>query len=127
MPPAAESVGQIVESGLDKILSAPTRPDALFVLNDGTALPALDSLRRRGVRVPQDLAIVSMGDVPLAGHSAIGLSTMREPLAEMGRSAAEIALKLIAKPGRPPTHRTIECSELHARRTTIGDQWDTTS
>ena len=127
MPSSSESLGTIVESGLDKILSAPTRPDALFVLNDGTALPALDSLRRRGIRVPQDLAVISLGDVPLAGHSAIGLSTMREPLAEMGRGAAEIALKLITKPTRSPIHRTIDCNELHARTSTIGDRWDTLS
>ena len=125
MPPSTNRLRDIVESGLDAIFAgAGPHPDALFVLNDGTALPALDSLRRRGIRVPQDVAVVSMGDVPLSKHSAIGLSTMHEPLVEMGRGAAEVALKLIAKPGRPPIHRTIACDELHARQTTLGEAWD---
>ena len=50
---------------------------------------------------------------------------MREPLEEMGRTAAEEALKLIAEPGREYIQRTVACDVLHARRTTVGDQWDT--
>ena len=46
--------------------------------------------------MPEDVAVISMGDVPQAGLRAIGLSTMREPLQEMGRGAAEEALKLVA-------------------------------
>jgi DNA-binding LacI/PurR family transcriptional regulator len=53
----------------------------------------------------------------------VGLSTMREPVERMGREAAEVALRLIADPAAGPVHRTIDCAELHARRTTIGDRW----
>lgn len=124
LPPSTASLGDIVESGLDQMFNGPgEKPDGLFVLNDGSALPALDSLRRRGIRVPGDVRVVSMGDVPLAGHSAIGLSTMREPLAEMGRVAAEEALKLIAGPKQTFIQRVIQSNELQQRRTTLGDKW----
>ena len=113
-----------VERGLDFLLNGPDpRPDALFVLNDGMGLYALESLRRRGVRVPQDLAIISMGDLRMAGHAAIGLSTMHEPLQEMGRVAAEVALKLVADP-RQPIHEVIPCNTVCSRRTTIGEAWN---
>ncbi|MGN6507427.1 MAG: LacI family DNA-binding transcriptional regulator [Tepidisphaeraceae bacterium] len=127
MPSSETAYQEIVESGLDKIFAgAGPKPDALFVLNDGTALPALESLRRRGLRVPEDVAVISMGDVPQAGLRAIGLSTMREPLQEMGRGAAEEALKLIANSSHP-IQRVLSCDELHARHTTIGERWDTAS
>ena len=125
MPPSMTPLGQIIEGGLDRIFSGRgPKPDGLFVLNDGTALPALDVLRRRGFSVPNGLKLVSMGDVPLAGQSCIGLTTMREPLQEMGREAAEEALRSIAEPGRPYTQQVIACNELRVRRTTIGQAWE---
>jgi LacI family transcriptional regulator len=123
-PPSTSTLEQILEPGLDQMFAgARPRPDALFVLNDGIALPALESLERRGIRVPEDVAVISMGDLPLTGHSAIGLSTMREPVEEMGRGAAEVALQLIAEPSLGPIQRVLACEELHARRTTLGDRW----
>ena len=126
MPSSERPLKEIVESGLDKLFAGDgPHPDGLYVLNDGTALPALESLRRRGIRTPDDVAVVSMGDVPLAGLNAVGLSTMREPLQEMGRAAAEAALTLIDDP-ETPIHRSIHLDELHARRTTVGEAWDGT-
>ena len=124
LPPASSTLAQIVDPGLDQMF-APGRPapDAIFVLNDGIAMPMLESLARRGIRVPEDVAVVSMGDLPLTGHRAVGLSTMREPVEEMGRRAAELAIRLIEDPSAGPVRHSIEVAELHARRTTIGEQW----
>ena len=123
MPSSELPLGEIVKRGVDKILDgAGQRPDGLFVMNDGTALPVMQELQRRGMRLPEDLAVVSMGDVPLAGHAAIGLSTMREPLKELGKGAAEEALRLIADPSER-IERIIACEQLLARRTTLGDEW----
>ena len=124
LPPASSTLEQIVEGGLDRLF-APGRPhpDAIFALNDGIAMPMLESMARRGLRVPEDVAVVGMGDLPLAGHRAIGLSTMREPVEQMGREAAELAIRLIEDPKAGPIRRTIECAELHVRHSTIGDRW----
>ena len=125
MPPSTTPLTEIIEGGLDKIFAGDgPKPDGLFVLNDGTALPALDSLHRRGIRVPDDLKLVAMGDVPLASQSCIGLSTMREPLREMGRDAAEEVLRCIAEPRRPYIQRVITCNELRQRLTTVGSRWN---
>ena len=124
LPQASSTIEQIVEPGLAQMF-APGRPhpDAIFVLNDGIALPALERLHRRRIAVPETVAVVSMGDLPLTGHSAVGLSTMREPVEQMGREAAELALQLIDDPAAGPIHRTIKCAELHERKTTIGSRW----
>ena len=120
-PPSTSTIEQIVEPGLSQMFDGNgPHPDAIFVLNDGIALPALESLQRRGIRVPEDVAVIGMGDLPLTGHRAIGLSTMREPVEEMGREAVEVALKLIADPSLGPIERVLSCEELHQRRTTVG-------
>jgi LacI family transcriptional regulator len=123
-PPSRSTIEEIVQPGLDQMFSGSgPHPDALFALNDGIALPLLQELERRGIRVPEDVAVVGMGDLPLTGYHAIGLSTLREPVEEMGQAAAEIAMKLINQPRHKPIQRLLKCEELHQRRTTIGARW----
>ena len=122
-PSSRSTIEQIVQPGLDQMFTGSgPHPDALFVLNDGIALPALQELERRGIRVPEDVAVIGMGDLPLTGYPAIGLSTLREPVEEMGQAAAEISMTLINQPRHDPIQRLLKCEELHQRRTTIGDR-----
>lgn len=123
-PAASKPTLQIIDEGLAHIFGGTgPKPDGLFVLNDGLALPALDRLSRLGVRVPEDVKLVGMGDVPLAGQHGVGLTTAREPLPEMGRAAAEQALACIAEPSGPLARRVIVCNDLRIRRTTVGQRW----
>jgi len=110
---------QILEWSLRRMF-APGRehPDAIFALNDGIALLLLEELETRHIRVPQDVAVIGMGDLPMTGHSGIGLSTVKEPTEEMGREAARLMLDLIANPAQAPVHKLIACRELKIRRTT---------
>lgn len=119
-PPTGDAAGML--AGVVERLFAPgaERPDALFMLNDGLALTVLEVLDQRGIRVPEDVAVIGMGDLPLTGHRGIGLSTVREPCEEMGRAAAHAALTLIAGPGRAPLIAPIPGNELKARRSTMG-------
>ncbi len=118
LPPAGGAVEGTIAAEITRMLASSEKPDALFVLNDGLALQLLEILDQRGIRVPQDLAIIGMGDLPLTGHSGISLSTVREPCEEMGRAAAHAALSLIAEPGRAPIESLIPGNELRVRRTT---------
>lgn len=96
------------------------RPDALFMMNDGIALPAIPLLEKRGLRIPQDVALVGMGNLALTGHSGIGLTTIHEPVAELGAEAARAAIELIDGTDAGPIHGIIPGSKLLARRTTLG-------
>lgn len=120
LPPAGDAIDGVMAAEVARMLASNEKPDALFVLNDGLALSLLEVLDQRGIRTPQDLAIIGMGDLPLTGHSGISLSTVREPCEEMGRAAAHAALALIAGPGRAPIESLIPGNELRARRTTTG-------
>ena len=90
--------GQFTEaSGYETIeqwLKAGHRPPrAIFALNDDMALGAMNALRKRGLRVPEDVAVMGFDDAPGAKYA--GLSTVRVPMAELGRRAARAALQQV--------------------------------
>jgi len=93
--------------------------DAFFVLNDGMALLVLESLWKQGVKVPDDVAVVGMGDLPISGNHAIGLTTVREPLNEMGQISSEAIFELLRNPGKP-VRRLCNSVDIKIRKTTVG-------
>ena len=74
------------------LLAAETPPTAVFAANDVIAFGALDAARRVGVRVPAELSIVGFDDIDMAGWEGFNLTTVRQPLAEMGRAAAKLLI-----------------------------------
>jgi LacI family transcriptional regulator len=96
------------------------RPDAIFAVCDGLALPALEYLHDAGFAVPADVAVAGMQDLPLASHSAIGLTTVREPVREMGKLAAQCLLGLMSGELQAPVRHVIRSAEVLIRQTTSG-------
>lgn len=80
------------------LLSLPEPPTALFVSNDAMAFGAMEAARELGFRIPDDLSIIGFDDIPQAAHVHPPLSTVHQPLEEMGRSAVTLLLKYIANP-----------------------------
>lgn len=119
--PADTPLHDILDPSLRRMLG-PTvpeadRPDALFFMNDGLALPALEVLQSMKVSVPGEVAIVGIGDLPLTGHSGISLTTVAEPVETMGREAAEVVLRLSRNSSEAPIHRLIHGRQLLVRAT----------
>jgi len=81
-----------------RLLSLPEPPTAIFSSNDTMAFGVMEAARERGLRLPEDLSIVGFDDIPQASHVHPALTTIRQPLEEMGRSAAHLLLKYIAHP-----------------------------
>jgi LacI family transcriptional regulator len=118
--PAVPSAGDALFEALSAMFAPGCEhPDALFALNDALALSTLEVLYELGIRVPDDVALMGMGDLPFTAYAGVSLSTMKEPIEEMGREAAKLMLELIAHPGKGPVERLIPCLELKARRTTM--------
>ena len=92
------------------------RPTAIFCYNDITALGVLAYARERGLRVPQDWSVVGFDDLFLSQHLHPPLTTVRQPMLEMGRLAAELLLGLI-EGGETPT-RVQMPGELIVRQST---------
>ena len=75
-----------------ELLQLPDRPTAIFAGNDLTALGVLEAARMLGLSVPRDVSIVGYDDLEIARWSGPPLTTIRQPLAEMGEQAALLAL-----------------------------------
>ncbi len=71
------------------------RPDALFCFSDIIAAGALDEVLNRGVSVPGDLALVGYADLDFSGMLRVPLTTVRQPTALIGRTAADMILARI--------------------------------
>ena len=80
-----------------KLLASRKRFTALFAFNDISAMGAIRALREAGLRVPHDVSVVGFDDIQSAAYQNPGLTTVRQPLKEMGRTAAETLLRRIRK------------------------------
>ncbi|WP_063842886.1 LacI family DNA-binding transcriptional regulator [Sphaerimonospora mesophila] len=69
------------------------RPTAVFCANDLLALGVLQGLTAHGIRVPEDIALVGYDDIDFAAAAAVPLSSVRQPRARLGRTAAELLLE----------------------------------
>jgi LacI family transcriptional regulator len=84
-----------VEGAVSRLRSLAQPPTAIFAANDNLAFRAVEVLRTSGCRIPQDVAIVGFDDIPLAQEMSPPLTTVRIPLAEIGRRAAAQVRQLI--------------------------------
>lgn len=89
----ARSEQDIYSGIVAQLLSAPKQPTAICVSVDAVAAPLLKELRRMGWRVPQDVSLVGFDDDDTA--TALGLTTMHQDPAEIGRIAARKTLALL--------------------------------
>ncbi len=84
------------------LLAANPQLTALLCLTDTMALGAIDAARARGLRVPEDLTVIGFDDMNAAAHADPPLATVRQPVAEKGRLAAELLLARLADPDAEP-------------------------
>ncbi|MEO8286627.1 MAG: LacI family DNA-binding transcriptional regulator [Chloroflexota bacterium] len=80
------------------LLSLRERPTAVFASNDVMALGVMEAARDSGLSIPDDLSIIGFDDIQQAALVYPPLTTIRQPLEEMGRVATQMLLKLIADP-----------------------------
>jgi LacI family transcriptional regulator len=78
-----------------ELLGLPDPPTALIGFNDKMAVGALRAAREHGLRVPEDLSIAGFDDIELSQATCPPLTTVRQPLAEMGRMAVTLLARLL--------------------------------
>jgi DNA-binding LacI/PurR family transcriptional regulator len=105
------------EIGAARLLEAGV--DAIFAASDAMAFGALRELRRRGVRVPDDVAVAGFDDLPEAAECDPPLTTMRQDTGHLGAEAADTLFRLLNDPSASPL-RVILPTELIVRQSTVG-------
>jgi DNA-binding LacI/PurR family transcriptional regulator len=95
---------QIIETGfivtdgeriMDELIRADNLPDGIFAVNDPTALGAMKAIKRNGIRIPQDIAIIGFTETPMAMLVDPPLTSVLQPTHQMGEIAAELLFKQI--------------------------------
>jgi LacI family transcriptional regulator len=80
--------------GAAALLDLPDPPTAIFAASDQMAFGVYEAVRQRGLRIPDDVSVVGFDDLPEARWASPPLTTVRQPLAEMGMLAARTVLRL---------------------------------
>ena len=100
-----------------ELLDLKKPPTALFAFNNLMTVGALTAVHQRGLRVPQDVAVLGFDDLPWAESLDPPLTVVRQPAYEVGKQAMELLLKRIMEPTRPPVTMRL-LPQLIVRRST---------
>ncbi|MGQ9629441.1 MAG: LacI family DNA-binding transcriptional regulator [bacterium] len=98
-----------------KLLNSPSPPSAVFAANDLMAVGAMAEIKRRGLKIPQDIAVVGFDDETFAEHVDPPLTTVRKPRHQMGVEAAKIILEEISGGKGKPVKKVLR-TQLIVRR-----------
>ncbi|MFN2138136.1 MAG: LacI family DNA-binding transcriptional regulator [Candidatus Promineifilaceae bacterium] len=105
--------------GAEFFLELPQPPTAVFASNDDSAVGVMEAARARGLAIPDDLSVVGFDDIPMAKVLSPRLTTVKQPLTEMGSTAAQLLLDQIHNP--MGEHQSIILPiELIVRESTAG-------
>ncbi len=102
------------QSGFDaatRLISQPGRPSAIFCSNDSMAIGALSAIRKKGLRVPEDISVCGFDDIPVAQFLNPALTSVHVPIQELGLTAAnKLFDRLTATASWKPSQTTVPTS-----------------
>ncbi len=87
----------------EALLTLKNRPTAVFAASDDMALETINVALAKGIRVPEELSIVGFDDNPVAANARIPLTTVRQPLSDMGRTGMELLVQQLKGKKQTPT------------------------
>jgi LacI family transcriptional regulator len=112
--PALERVGDFHQPRAyecaRELLGLPDPPTAIFAANDVSAFGVMEAIRDSGRRIADDVSVVGFDDIPTASSVHPPLTTVRQPLVEMGASATRMLLEMIKDPSLPGERITLPTS-----------------
>ena len=98
-------------SAMRRLLELDERPTAVFCANDLMAIGAVDAIRRAGLRIPEDIAVIGVDDIDAASLVSPSLTTVRIPAEEIGKAAGELLLHRLTNKishDSPPRHILVQ-------------------
>ena len=102
---------------VSQLMALPEKPSAIFCFNDMTAIGVLNGLQQQGYDVPQDCSVVGFDDLEIASYFHPSLTTIRQPIYQLGYQAVERLLNLMQ--GNDEVNSVILEPELIVRESTI--------
>jgi LacI family transcriptional regulator len=102
-----------------RMLKSERRPTAIFAANDISAIATVSAAASLGISVPVDLSVVGFDNVPESALNSPPLTTIHQPIREMGQSAIELLIRLINGETPEHVHLTLATSLVVRQSTTI--------
>ena len=99
-----------IESGAaaaERLLGRTLRPTAIFCFNDEMAMGAIEVARRLGIRVPEQLSVVGFDDIRFARHMAPPLTTIAQPMRQIGEGTVRLLLGILSSGGDAETPESV--------------------
>ncbi len=101
----------------EKLMSLDNPPTAIFCLTDVTAVGAMHAVSERGLKIPEDISILGYDNIPIASYMIPQLTTIEQPIMNMGETAVELLLKNLSEPVAVKQKAVLE-TNLVIRQTT---------
>ncbi len=95
-----EEMGRLLASG---------PAEAYFCGDDVLSIGAMSAVQEAGLRVPEDVGLIGLNDMEIAGWENIALTTIRQPIDAIVRSSIELIVAMLEDPDRPPEARLFPC------------------
>ena len=107
------------EGGIRSFLRT-AKPSGVFCIHDIVAIRTMRIIREEGLRIPDDIAVVGYDDIDVSDHLEVRLTTMRQPLLEIGRTAAAMLFRKInGEVGMEEVQQEVLTSELVVRESSV--------
>jgi DNA-binding LacI/PurR family transcriptional regulator len=103
---------------MESLLALPQPPTAVFCASDVMAMEAIDVIKKKGLKVPADISIVGFDDNPLCAYSPVPLTTVWQPITEMGRLGVELLYQIVIGAKKQPV-KTLLKTKLIERRSCV--------
>lgn len=97
-------------AGMAHLLALPEPPDAVFCFNDTLAFGALHAIAARGLRAPDDVAVIGFDNVPMAEFSVPALTTVEPGMALIAKNAVDLLAARVGGSANPPSELVTEFS-----------------
>ncbi len=105
--------------GTKKLLKLPTQPDGIFCHSDAAAIGAMRAISEKGLRIPEDIAVIGCGNVAYAEMLAVPLSSIDQGIASIGLKAAKLALDAIQSKNTAKPRAVFVKPRLIVRKSTL--------
>jgi LacI family transcriptional regulator len=114
--------GVMMEKGIlgaMKILEMEEMPDGIFAMNDPVAIGAMKTLKKNGIKIPEDIAVVGFTESKMAMIIEPNLTSVEQPTFEMGKATAEILLEQINSNAEIPLRTVVLEAKLNVRESSL--------
>ena len=99
------------------LLGADDRPTAIFALTDTAAVGVIHAARELGIEIPADLSLIGFDNIPLAKYSLPALTTVAQPIYDIGEQTAKLLLERLKEPDRKAVRITASARLIERQST----------